>query len=137
MSPIDVERTTMGFPFPAAGAAPRPITAMGTATTIPISIERHNAIALPFRSGCVVRSSFHRLPGAARPAGGSMTVVFRRCRNDDGRHRACEVALHLDAAPVVQTGEELLPSHLGVGDNVSLGVEPEDLLERLAQIRRA
>src|SRR6266849_6259263 len=69
MSPIDVDSSTIGFPFPAAVAAPgRP----SPRTRIPSSAERQNVIvAVPFRE----REVTFLFPHAPRARKGGSEVV--------------------------------------------------------------
>ena len=71
---------------------------------------------------------------APQPA--SVRAVRRGHRQPDRRHGAREIAADLDAAPVVEAGEETFGADLGVGDDVALGVEREDRGEGLADVGR-
>src|SRR3989442_8737228 len=122
MSPIDVDSSTIGFPFAAAGFPfpatgfpfPAAMAAPGTPSPrrrIPTSAERQSVIvAVPFREDEVFL--FSHAPRARK--GGSVRAVPRRHGDRERGDGAREIAPHLDAAPVVDAGHQALPAHLGV-----------------------
>src|SRR2546428_278343 len=104
MSPIDVDSSTIGFPFPAAVAAPgRP----SPRTRVPTSAERQSVIvAVPFREREVV-SSFPHAPRARKR--GSVRAVPRRHGDRERRDGARQIAPHLDAAAGVDARHQAPP----------------------------
>src|SRR5262245_61552935 len=115
MSPIDVESTTIGFPFPAAGAAPE--IPANTASAPSSVIHHHRFIILGL--------SFHTAFDPATGASVALVVMPGWRGQRHRRERAREVAPDLDAAAVVHAGHEAPPAHLRVHDDVALGVERE------------
>src|SRR2546426_10960238 len=113
MSPIDVDSRTIGFPFPAAVAAPgRP----SPRTRIPTSAERQNVIvAVPFREREV---SFLFPHAACARKSGSVRAVSRRHGNGERGDGARQIAPHLDAAAGVDAGPEGPPAPLAGGPAV-------------------
>src|SRR6185503_2159188 len=108
MSPIDVEMSTIGFPFSAAGA----ITATPIASVIVArSVARRDDIVvppLPLWSGPL--STRWRGPQASVHA----MPMLGRGGQDDRRHCTREVAPDLDAAAVVHAGDEAPPADVRV-----------------------
>src|SRR2546425_12518726 len=110
MSPIDVDSRTIGFPFPAAVAAPgRP----SPRARIPTSAERQNVIvAVPFREREV---SFLFPHAAYARKSGSVRAVSRRHGNGERGDGARQIAPHLDAAAGVDAGPPAPPPPPGAG----------------------
>src|SRR5690242_287865 len=123
MSPIDVERTTIGFPFPAAAATPPRPSAR-------VTMPSARTMRSPPRF--VDRAVFSTPPAAPQPA--SVRAVRRGHRQPDRRHGAREIAADLDAAAIVDARHEPAPRDARVRDHVALAVEREDRRERLMHV---